>query len=150
MCATTPMLGLYMKILSSFMSLLWIQRFRNGLRILGKFVGPSQRLYALFIQNTLWINHAEFYGKCWLIAVLKTFKTFTFPYVFKCGAYVSAMRQIRLNIPIGINISIKIVGLMKGLKFWWVKSVIKYFMWLARSEYNGFVLSSVLYKPFSV
>jgi len=42
---------------------------------------------------------------------------------------------------IRIGISMKLVGLMQGLKFWWIRRIIKYSMRLACNAYNVFVLS---------
>jgi len=42
-----------------------------------------------------------------------------------CVAYVSVIRDILWNVPTGIAISIELVGLMQGLKFWWTERVIK-------------------------
>ena len=57
------------------------------------------------------------------------------------------MRDILSNLLIGIGISIKIVGLMLGLKFWWIRRIMKYSMWFACNAYNVFVLSWCLYVP---
>jgi hypothetical protein len=46
--------------------------------------------------------------------------------VFMYVGYVSVVRDVLWNIPIGTGISIKLVWLMQGLKFWWIKRVIQY------------------------
>jgi hypothetical protein len=104
-------------------------------------------------RRTCETNMQTFMGFFWLIDVLKIFKTFNFClciYVWMYVAYVSVMRDILWNVSIGIGISTKLVGLMQGLKFWWIRRVIKYCMWLPHNPYNVFMLSWVLYAPSSI
>ena len=63
------------------MSLMWIQGFWNGLKVLGNFLDLGQKVYIKFIESIFLKQHADFYGVFWFTMVPKILKTINFTYV---------------------------------------------------------------------
>ena len=75
-CATTPTHFLNFRLWNFFISLFWHVGFWNDLKVFGKSVDPSHRVYMYFIHSEEPVRTTCIFLWCVLFAVLKIFKTF--------------------------------------------------------------------------